>query len=152
MGNPKVHRPSGVAGGDLLIVESGGEIEVKSGGVVDIESGGAFKLAGVDKTSQLNLAIAGVAAGYKLARGVEASVTGTVVITSGLATVIAAIVVLADDPVVTEAMWSTVLIPAQTGGDAGKFTAKLWKPTAVADATPVAGTGTKKVAWIAIGT
>ena len=138
---PKTYRTDG---GDRQVIAAGGVLAVESGGVIQI--------AGVDKTSQLNLAVAGVAAGYKVARGVEASVTGTVVITSGLATVISAVAVLADNPVVGEAMWSTVSIPAQTGGDAGKFTAKLWKPTGVADATPVAGTGTKKVAWVAIGT
>lgn len=144
MTTPKVHRPSGPAGGDKLIVESGGEIDVKSGG--------ALKVAGSDKTATLNLAIAGVAAGYKLARGVAADVTGTAEITSGLATVVAAIACLAGDPNVGEAMWVTVSIPTQTGGDAGKFTVKTWKPTATDNATPTAGTGDHDVAWIAIGT
>lgn len=58
MTTPKVHRPSGAAGGDKLIVESGGEIEVKSGGEVDVESGGFLKLAGTAITAsaaELNL-------------------------------------------------------------------------------------------------
>ena len=42
---PKVHRPSGVAGGDKLEVESGGEIEIKSGGVIDVQAAGGLSLA-----------------------------------------------------------------------------------------------------------
>lgn len=45
---PKVHRPQGPAGGDKLIVESGGEIEVKSGGVITIEAGGSIVAASTD--------------------------------------------------------------------------------------------------------
>lgn len=44
MTTPKVHRPSGATGGDLLQVESGGEIEVKSGGALDVQSGATVKL------------------------------------------------------------------------------------------------------------
>lgn len=132
--------------------QSGGKLEVQSGGVLDIESGGALQVAGVDKTAILNAAVAGVAAGYKVARGVAADVTAAEEITSGLATVVAATACLAGDPVVGEAMWVTVSIPAQVGGDAGKFTVKTWKPTANDNATPTAGTGDHDVAWIAVGT
>ena len=141
---PKVQRPSGSDGGDKLVVKSGGEI--------NIESGGALKFAGTDRTAAVSSAVAGVAAGYKVARGVAADVTATAEITSGLATVVSAVACLAGDPNVGEAMWVTVSIPTQTGSDAGKFTVKTWKPTATDNATPTAGTGDHAVAWVAIGT
>lgn len=96
-------------------------------------------------------AVDGVAAGYKVARGVSA-VTGTLAVTTGLATVVACVAGLESDPVVGEAMGCSVDIPTQTGDDAGKVTLKTWKPTANDNATPVAGTGTPNVSWIAIGT
>ena len=125
----KVHRPSGVDGGDKLIVESGGEL--------DIKSGATLKMHGTE---------------MKIARGVAADVTATEEITSGLSTVVSVVACLANDPAVGEAMWVTVEIPTQTAADAGKFTAKTWKPTANDNATPTAGTGEHDVAWIAIGT
>ena len=138
---PKTYRKDG---GDTFVVASGGEINV--------ESGGALKIAGNDRTAVVNAAIAGAAAGYKVARGVAADVTATAEITSGLATVVSVIACLAGDPNVGEAMWVTVSIPTQTAGDAGKFTVKTWKPTANDNATPTAGTGDHAVAWVAVGT
>ena len=138
---PKTYRKDG---GDTFVVASGGEINV--------ESGGALKIAGNDRTAAVNAAIAGAAAGYKVARGVAADVTGTAEITSGLATVVSAIACIAGDLEVGEAMWVTVSIPTQTAGDAGKFTVKTWKPTANDNATPTAGTGDHPVAWVAVGT
>lgn len=97
-----------------------------------------------------DLLAVGVAAGYKVARGVSA-VTGTLAITTGLATVVAVSAVLAEDAALTGTL-VTATIPAQAGGDAGKFTAKVWKPTAAGDCTPVAADAAKSVSWIAIGT
>lgn len=126
------------------------------GGEIDVITGGVLKIAGANKTAALAAAVAtpvsGVAAGYKVARGAAADVTGTEEITSGLATVISVSVTLAEDPDLAEANLVSASIPAQTGTDAGKFTIKTWKPTAADNATPVAGTGNKLVAWIAVGT
>lgn len=94
--------------------------------------------------------VVGVAGGYKVARGVTA-VTGTGAITTGLATVVAVSAVLAADADLTGTLVTTT-IPTQTGGDAGKFTAKVWKPTAANDCTPIAADAEKSVSWIAVGT
>lgn len=83
--------------------------------------------------------------------GGVASVTGTLEITSGLASVTAATVTLAADAALS-GLVATVIIPAQAGGDAGKFTIKVWKATANNDCTPVAADAAKSVSWVAFGT
>ena len=90
---------------------------------------------------------AGVAAGYKVARG-ESAVTGTVDIATGLATVVQAIACLETDPAIATAMWCSVADSATPGN----IVLKTWKPTAADNATPIAGTGTPSVRWIAVGT
>lgn len=140
-----------------------GSTAIPAGGSLDIESGGALKIAGSDVTAKLAALpsaaivgagvaapVAGVAAGYKVARGVSA-VTGTLEVTSGLATVVSVVPVLAEDAALT-GLVVTVAIPTQTGGDAGKFTLKVWKPTGAGDVTPIAADAAKNVAWIAVGT
>jgi hypothetical protein len=94
--------------------------------------------------------VAGVAASYKIARGVTA-VTGTQEVTTGLATVVSIVAMLAEDPS-ADATIATVVIPTQTGGDAGKATLKVWKPTAADNSAPIGASAAKNVAWIAIGT
>jgi predicted RecA/RadA family phage recombinase len=118
--------------------------------------GGAVPLGSVELTElsssvQASLAkadasVAGVAAGYKEARSDGAvAVTGTLEVTSGLATVKSVTASLAEDVAATGAFVS-VLIPTQTGGNAGKFTVKVWKSDlSAADAA-------KNVTWIAVGT
>jgi hypothetical protein len=61
------------------------------GGELDVVSGGALKVAGTDITATL----AGVAAGYKIARG-ETALDGSnpTPITTGLTTIVAAVVAL----------------------------------------------------------
>ena len=90
--------------------------------------------------------IKGLASGYKIARG-STSVTGTADITTGLATVVQAVVSLQDD-VSLDAIATSVV----NGGTAGHITAKVWKPTSSSDCTPIAATVAKTVRWIAIGT
>lgn len=118
------------------------EAKIKDGAVT------AAKTAAAVQTSlgKADVSVAGVAAGYKVARadGVVA-VTGTAEITSGLATVKAVAVTLAEDVAATGAFVS-VVIPAQAGADAGKFTIKVWKSDlSAADAA-------KNVSWVAVGT
>lgn len=89
-------------------------------------------------------AVAGVASGYKLARGVGA-VTGTLVVASGLTTIIAVVATLKDDVAIT----GTDVSATWTGAN---LTLKVWKPTSTTDCTPIAATTAKNVSWIAIGT
>lgn len=89
-------------------------------------------------------AISGVASGYKLARGVGA-VTGTLVVASGLATIVSVVATLKDDV----ALAGTEVSATWTGTN---ITLKVWKPTATGDCTPIAATAAKNVSWIAIGT
>jgi hypothetical protein len=100
--------------------------------------------------SQVANAVAGVAASYKVARGVTA-VTGTQEVTTGLATVVSIVAMLAEDPS-ADATIATGVIPTQTGGDAGKATLKVWKPTAADNSAPTAALVAKNVTWVAIGT
>ena len=93
---------------------------------------------------------AGIASGYKIARGVSA-VTGTLDLTTGLATVVSIVVSLAEDASPTGDT-VTATIPTQTGGTAGHATLKVWQPTAANNSAPTASSTPKNVAWIAIGT
>lgn len=100
--------------------------------------------------AEINLLLQGLAAGYKVARGVDA-VTGTLDKNTGLATVVAFVAILAEDPALTGHL-VTFVLQTQSGGTAGHVTIKVWKPTAANDCTPIAATAAKNVAWIAIGT
>ena len=113
--------------------EQGGEKWVV-GGELDVT--GALKMDGDEMTFRAGIA----------------DVTTTVEIETGLATVTSATATLSADPDVGEMTYVTVSIPAQTAGDAGKFTIKGWKPTATDNATPTAGSAEKKVSWFAVGT
>lgn len=106
----------------------------------------AILIGTVDRTAALSTAPGAVAAGYKVARGVTA-VTGTADVTTGLATVVAVVASMATNPAMT-AYWCTAAI----GGVAGHVDLKVWKPTAAADVTPLAGTTVADIHWIAIGT
>jgi hypothetical protein len=109
---------------------------------------GAGAGTAVDRTAaELNGLVQGVAAGYKVARG-ETAVTGTADIATGLATVLQATATLETDPALGTAMWASVA----DSGTPGNIILKTWKPTGAADVTPIAGTGTPSVRWIAIGT
>jgi|DewCreStandDraft_4_1066084.scaffolds.fasta_scaffold78472_3 hypothetical protein len=111
-------------------------------------------LDGVTKTAaQINLLVAGVAGGYKIARGVHTTVAASDTVVTGLATVVAIVATLESDPTVDPLMVSAS-IGNQTGAPAaGSVYIKTWSPTAVDDVTPIAATTFgKKVNWVAIGT
>lgn len=115
-------------------------------GSLKVSTGTAASLAKADAS------VAGAAAGYKAARSNgTVDVTGTLEITTGLATVVSVTAGLGEDAALTgdTVTWT---IPTQTGGDAGKFTVKVWKRTGAADCTPLAADAAKKVTWIAVGT
>jgi len=129
-----------------------GNIKVPSGAEIDIESGGALKIAGTDETATLAAALAGVAAGYKIARGVEA-VTGTATVVTGLSTVVAVIACPQDDLDGDALAGVSATIGDQDGSPAaGSVVLKCWKSNGDGDATLVAADAEKNVNWIAIGT
>ncbi len=96
----------------------------------------------------LGLAVVGVAAGYKLARG-AASLDGSnpTPIATGLTTVVAGIACLntTSAPGV-----STQLLTTDISGTT--LNVYGWKPTASGDCTMIASTGTDSFYWIAVGT
>lgn len=129
-----------------------GNAAVPTGKSLDIESGGALKIAGSDRTSALATAPAAVAAGYKLARGQHTTVAASDTVVTGLTTVVAAVACLDSDPG-DDPLLVSCSIGDQAGTPAaGSILIKTWK-TDGADPTPsAAGTFSKKVNWIAIGT
>jgi hypothetical protein len=108
---------------------------------------------GVTKTAaQINALVAGVAGGYKVARGV-AAVTGTGTVVTGLSTVVAVIATPASDPDGVALAAVSATIGDQSGAPAaGSVILKCWKVTAVDNATLIAATAAQNVNWIAIGT
>lgn len=128
--------------------KSGGDkLEVASGGVIDILAGGALKFAGTTM-----LPVAGVASGYKIARG-EATLDGSnpTPIVTGLATVEACTATRksattpGDDPV-------AFTVDYGGGVTAGTVNLYAWK-TDGTDPTLIASTNNSAVvSWIAIGT
>ncbi len=130
---------------------------VKSGAEIDVEVGGRLEIAGVDKTAAVAAAVttpvAGVAAGYKLVRGVHETVAASDDVDTGLATVVAAVASLEDAPGLDPMLVQAVVGDQAGNPDAGHILIKSWKATAVDNCTPVAATTfAKKVSWVAIGT
>lgn len=149
--NTKVHDEQG---GAEQVVESGGKISVKSGGVLNVETGGQLQVNGSDVTSSVSgAAVAGVASGYKIARG-EVTLDGSnpTPVTTGLATVVAAIAVL--KTTVALGVSTSVLTVDYGGGvTAGELDIHAWKPTSSGNPTLIASTDSSSVvSWIAIGT
>lgn len=137
----------------VYLTDEGDKQVVASGGVLDIEAGGALKIAGTDKTAALAAAAAGVAAGYKVARGQHTTLDADDTIVTGLTTVVAAVASLESDPV-AGLQSVTCVIGNQAGAPAaGSIQIKGWKATAAGDTAVIpATTFTKLVNWIAIGT
>ena len=95
--------------------------------------------------------VSGVAAGYKLARGV-ATITGSGDVVTGLTTVVAVVATMQADASLTNGIAVTATIGDQAGTPAaGSVTIKVWKPTASGDVTPIASAAAVAVNWIAIG-
>jgi hypothetical protein len=109
---------------------------------------------GVTRTAaQINLLTQGVAAGYKIARGIHTTVDENDTVVTGLATVVAVVASLDSDPV-AGAQFVTASIGDQAGSPAaGSILIKTWKATAAGDTALIAATTfSKLVGWIAIGT
>lgn len=98
---------------------------------------------------------AGVAAGYKVARGVHQQAAAQDTIVTGLTTVVAVVAQWRDAPTIKQ-MFLTVSIGDQAGAPAaGSILSNTYKPTATNDVTPTAATDfTDNLSfnWIAIGT
>jgi hypothetical protein len=101
------------------------------------------------------MAVAGVAAGYKVARGRHTQVAASDTVVTGLATVVAVVASFDSAPTVNQ-LFCAATIGDQAGTPAaGSFLLKTFKPTAVDDCTPIAATDftdTLVLGWAAIGT
>lgn len=134
-------------------VEQGAErMFVKSGGTLDIESGGALNIAGTDKTAALADAVespvAGVADGYKIARGVGTlDGSNPTSVAHGLGTCVSVVATLKGT---AAPGLNTSVITANINGANVDFYA--WKPTNGTDPTLIASTGTENFYWQAVGT
>ena len=103
--------------------------------------------------TQLNLVAIGVAAGYKVARGTVTPTSGSHTVVTGLTAVVAAVASLKGAPSLTH-MFTASDVGDQAGTPAaGSILVKSYKPTGVADVTPIAATTPwSAVDWICIGT
>lgn len=96
-------------------------------------------------------AVIGVAAGYKIARGVTAlDGSNPTPVTTGLATVVAAVVTL--EGTAAPGVGTSVLTIASTNYATGALAVYAWKPTSNSDPTLIASTGTENFEWLAVGT
>jgi hypothetical protein len=102
---------------------------------------------------ETNKRVEGLAKGYKVGRGQLTTSTASDTVVTGLATVVAVVATLDDDPV-AGCQFVTASRGNQAGAPAaGSVLIKTWKDTATADTTKVAATTFgKKVNWIAWGT
>ena len=101
--------------------------------------------------SDAELAAVGVAAGYKIARGVTAlDGSNPTPVTTGLATVVAATVSL--EGTSAPGVGTSVLTVASTNYATGALAVYAWKVTGSGDTTLIASTGTENFEWIAVGT
>lgn len=132
----------------LVAFEQGGaKITMKSGSEVDFESGSAIKIAGTDKTSALAAVVAGLAAGYKLARGSVAA-TASAVVATGLTTITG----FAVTPLADTATKANTCALATGSASGGNLTLKRWKATNASTTTLIAATTAGTLSWIAVGT
>ena len=146
------------AGENVLIrkKQGGNAWEFASGASIDFLAGALVEFAGSDQRAALAAAVeapmAGVAAGYKLARGVFTPTDGSEDVVTGLTTVVAAIAMLVATPTLTH-MWSDATIGDQSGAPAaGSIRVVNRKPTTSGNVAPIdATTPWVDVAWIAIG-
>lgn len=109
---------------------------------------GARALVSADLTSALAsaMAVVGVAAGYKIARGTQAA-TGTTAVNTGLAT-IAAVAVSIVGAISSGTCWVSWSALASTG----YFSALVYAQTSSGSGTPAASGVAAVVSWIAVGT
>lgn len=122
-------------------------------GNIHLNGASLFDSNEVDQSTALKTALAGVAAGYKVARGQLTTASAADTVVTGLATVVAVIASLESDPVDDPFMCSAQIGDQAGSPAAGSIIIKTWKNTGGTDPTPLAATTfSKKVNWLAIGT
>jgi hypothetical protein len=152
-GSSPAPRLSCLAGGAAIAQYAGnnyleqGTQRLVIGGVLDIVSAGTIKFAGTDRTAQLNAAVAGVAAGIKIAGG-ETAMGGSnpTGVATGLASITRCVVALKNTAAPTPTMWVTY------GATVSTLNIYGWKPTATGNVTAIASGGTETVGWECQGT
>lgn len=124
-------------------------LKIANGGSLEIGANGKLKVNGVDVTN----VVAGLAGGYKLARGQHTTVAASDTVVTGLTSVAMAVAVLDSDPSDDPFLVSCSIGDQAGAPAAGSILIKTWKNTGGTDPTPAAATTfTKKVNWIALGT
>lgn len=136
------------------LMNSSGQVAADySGSTITLVRAMFFARFGLDKGigGALN-PLAGIGAGYRIARGQATTATASDTVVTGLTTVVAVVASLDSAPVIG-CDRGTGSIGDQAGSPAaGSILIQTWKPTATGDATPIAATTfSKKVNWIAIG-
>lgn len=137
-----------------------GALHVHDGTVVrriidEGDSTAAQIAAAVAATAAAVVSVAGVAAGYKIARGKHQQAAASDTVITGLTTVVAVVASFRDSPTVKQ-----LFVQASEGDQAGTPAAgsiliKTFKPTAVNDVTPTPATDFTEnlnIDWIAVGT
>ena len=95
--------------------------------------------------------VGGVAAGYAIARGLDAlDGSNATPITTGLATVVSSVCTLSGTA--APGLSTSTLSSANTNYATGALAVYAWKPTGAGDTTLIASTGTESFNWIAVGT
>lgn len=139
--------------GDIIVGNGGGvAAAVAMSGDGTMANTGALSIAPGIASAAL---VAGVAAGYKVARGVHQQAAASDTIVSGLTTVVAVVVQFRDAPTVKQFMCSGTIGNQSGAPAAGSFLLRTYKPTAVDNCTPIAATDftdNLNFDWIAIGT
>lgn len=109
--------------------------------------GDVIEVMSSDK-SDSELAVVGVAAGYKVARG-ETALDGSnpTPVTTGLTTCVAFVATLKGSS--APGVGTSTLTAVISGGDANVY---AWKVTGSGDTTLIASTGTESFYWVAVGT
>jgi hypothetical protein len=122
-------------------------------GNLHLNGASVFDANEVDQKNALAAPVAGVAAGYKVARGQATTSSASDTVVTGLTTVVSVVATLDSDPV-AGCQRATASIGDQAGTPAaGSILIKTWKTDTTAGNVDLAATTfTKKVNWFAIGT
>lgn len=124
----------------------------------DVTNGAVYENVGTNTSATWTLlttaalaAVLGVAAGYRVARGVTAlDGSNPTPVTTGLTTVVAATVTL--EGTAAPGVGTSVLTIASTNYATGALAVYAWKVTGSGDCTLIASTGTENFEWVAVGT
>lgn len=129
--------------------QDGNALVVRTGGQITLETGAKLFVGGADVTAAVATGgVAGVAAGYLLARG-ETALDGSnpTPVVTGLTTVTGFAATLAGSA--APGVGTSVLTHVISGGTVNVY---AWKVTATGDSTLIASTGTETFGWVATGT